>query len=404
MKPPYSIPTMRDVANVRGTNGYKVVSTFSGCGGACLGFEMDGYEIVWASEFVEAARETYTANHPGVPVSPADIRDVNPQDILDEIGMNVGDIDVLEGSPPCASFSSSGAGSRDWGKVRKYSDRTQRSDDLFFEYVRILEGLQPKVFVAENVTGLVRGKAKGYFKEILASMREANYVVTAKVLDASWLGVPQARQRLIFVGVRNDLNLDHDVWPVHPKPLTFQYGVADVLDEVTHLKYGSVPGNYKRSDGPAPTIVASDHSVGTTGYLSGGGLMVTRDEITHDPETGKKVTLGEYAIGAGWDRTLPGQSDVKYINLVKAPVHGPSPTITATAGSIGAAGVVHPTQRRKFTLGELRVLSSFPADFVLTGTFEQRWERIGRSVPPFLARAVAAEIRTGILDRLPRGN
>jgi DNA (cytosine-5)-methyltransferase 1 len=403
MKPPYELPTMSDVARVRGTNGYKVVSTFSGCGGSCLGFELAGFEILWASEFVEAARETYAANHPGVHISPADIRDLQPQDILDHLGMKRGELDVLEGSPPCASFSTSGSLSKGWGKTKQYSDRVQRADDLFFEYARIVEGLQPKVFVAENVSGLVRGRSKGYFKDILVALRDCGYEVSAKVLDASWLGVPQSRLRLIFVGVRNDLVEQYGVHPAHPKPLTFQYTVGDVLDSVTHVKYGGKPANYKRSDKPAPTITASDHSTGVTGYLSGGGLVVTRDEITHDPETGKEVTLGSYAIGAGWDRTLPGKVDMQYLNLIKAHPDSPSPAITATAGQVGAAGVVHPTQRRKYTLEELRILSSFPADFMLTGSFEQRWERIGRSVPPLMMRAVAEVVRDEILAKIPRG-
>lgn len=347
---------MSEVAAVRGTNGYKVVSTFSGCGGACLGFEMAGFEIVWASEFVEEARRTYEANHPGVPVDGRDIREVTAEEILAETGLERGDLDVFEGSPPCASFSTAGKREKGWGEVKAYSDREQRSDDLFFEYARLLDGLQPRVFTAENVSGLVKGKAIGYFKEILTALRSCGYAVEAKVLDASWLGVPQARQRLIFVGVRNDLVDRYRIRPAHPAPRLPRYAIRDVLDLST--------------------------------------------PITHDPETGEDITLDRYAIGAGWDRTQQGQVDRKYLSLVKPRVAEPCKTITATGGIVGAASVVHPTQRRKFTLDEVRILSSFPADFALTGTFAQRWERIGRSVPPFMARAIAETIRDEILGRL----
>ena len=128
--------------------------------------------------------------------------------------------------------------------------------------------------------------------------------------------------------------------------------------------------------------------------------MISTDEITHDPETGNLISLGEYAIGKAWDRTPQGGIDVKYYSLIKPRLDEPSPTITATAGQIGAAGVVHPTQRRKYTLEELRLLSSFPADFVLTGNYERRWERVGRSVPPLMARAIGETIRDEILGRL----
>ena len=102
---------------------------------------------------------------------------------------------------------------------------TQRTDDLFFEYARLLKGLLPKCFVAENVSGLVKGVAKGYFLEILAALKGSGYRVEAGLLDAQWLGVPQTRQRLIFVGVREDLGLP----PAFPRPLPYRYSVREAL-------------------------------------------------------------------------------------------------------------------------------------------------------------------------------
>lgn len=400
-KPPYVVPTMEEVAKIRGTNGYKVVSTFSGCGGACLGFEMDGYDVVWANEFIPEAQTTYRLNHPETILDTRDIRTVHHQDILDAIGMQVGELDVFEGSPPCASFSTSGKREKAWGQEKQYSDTVQRADDLFFEYARLLRGLQPKTFTAENVTGLVKGKAIGYFKLILTELRSAGYHVTAQVLDASYLGVPQARQRVIFVGVRNDLAKKYGVAPAHPKPLGYRYTVADVLPSVQRIKLSGKPHNYQSPTRPAPTITSSDGQASPTAYFSGGGWLMSADEITHDPETGHKIALGDYAVGKEWDRLAMGQmTGRKYLNFYKPDPNKPVGTITATGGQVGAASVAHPTQRRKFTLEELRLLSSFPADFELTGTFEQRWERIGRSVPPLMARAIAHAMRTEMLDKM----
>ena len=92
-------------------------------------------------------------------------------------------------------------------------------DDLFFEYTRLLKGIRPKVFVAENVKGLTIGTAKGYFKLILRALKECGYRVKAAVLNAQHLGVPQSRERLIFIGVRKDLNQD----PVYPKPVSYTH-------------------------------------------------------------------------------------------------------------------------------------------------------------------------------------
>lgn len=399
-KPTYVIPSMLEVAKTQGTNGYTMVSTFSGCGGSCLGFEMSGYKVAWANEFVEAARDTYIMNHPGVIVDGRDVREVTGSDILSAIGKGVGEVDVLEGSPPCASFSTAGSREKGWGKVKSYSDTEQRADDLFFEYARLVGEVQPKVFVAENVSGLVKGKALGYFKWILAELKANGYTVEAKLLDASWLGVPQARQRLIFMGVRNDLVETYGVTPTYPQPFPTRHTVREVLPNIQRMKFGGKPHNYQSSDKPSPTVMASDGQTSPTAYFSSGGFVETHDEVTHDPETGQEISIGRYAIGPEWDKLAPGEASKRYFTLVKSHLDAPAQTIVAQGGNVGAAAITHPTQRRKFTLQELRLLSSFPADFQLTGTYEQRWERIGRSVPPLMAKALADSIRYHILDKI----
>jgi len=341
-KPDYRVPLLSEIEKIK-PNGFDLVSTFSGCGGSCLGFRMAGFRTLWANEFIPAARETYEANHPGVPVSGEDIRDVTPEAVLSAIGRMPGQLDVLEGSPPCASFSMAGKRNKKWGEVSAYSDAVQRSDDLFFEFVRLLEGIQPKVFVAENVTGLIRGKAKGYFKQIFRAMAACGYRVEAKVLDASWLGVPQARKRVIFIGVRNDLERG----PVFPKPLTYRYSISEVL--------------------PA------------------------------DPGDTSDADMSGHKTGEAWKVLRPGQTSKKYFQLIRSAPDLPAQTVTALAGYPGAASVAHPYECRKFTVPELKRLCSFPDDFDLTGKYRQQVERLGRSVPPLMMRAVAETIRDKVL-------
>ena len=142
------------------------------------------------SSSLRAARECYHANHPGVEVDPRDVREIEAADILERTGLAVGELDVLEGSPPCSAFSTSGKREADWGKEKHYSGKKQRVDDLFFEFVRLAKGLQPKVLVAENVPGLISGTARGYFKEIHSALQEAGYNVVAGILKAEQYGVP----------------------------------------------------------------------------------------------------------------------------------------------------------------------------------------------------------------------
>jgi len=369
-KPPYRVPSMAEIAAVP-SNGLRLVSTFSGCGGSCLGFKMAGFRVLWASEFVHAAQETYRANHPDTPLDTRDIRLVQPEDILSKVGLEAGELDVLEGSPPCASFSMAGKRAAGWGKVKTYSDTKQRTDDLFFEFARILEGLQPKVFVAENVSGLVKGTAKGYFKEILRALRECGYTVEARLLDAQWLGVPQARQRIIFQGVREDLKRA----PIWPQPLPYRYSVRDAIPWIV-------------GDGPAPTIQA------TAGNR-------TSSSWSHDVNSVEAETdISRYAIGREWDNVAIGGQSEKYFSLQKPALDKPCPTVTVPAGDESAASVVHPTEKRKFSIAELKRICGFPDDFVLTGTYAQQWERLGRAVPPVMMAHVARCVEEVLLGHM----
>lgn len=381
-KPPYIVPSMSEIAAME-PNGFNVISTFSGCGGSSLGYRMAGFRVLWANEFIPAARETYRANAaPYTIVDPRDIRQVQPEDVLTTTGLKVGELDLLDGSPPCASFSMAGSRSKGWGKSKKYSDTEQRTDDLFNEYVRLLRGLQPKTFIAENVAGMVRGVAKGVFLDVLSQLKASGYRVTAKVLDASWLGVPQSRQRLIFVGVREDIALA----PAHPKPLPYRYTVRDALPwlrSVVHDTSGQRSAG-EIIDRPSPTITVGVDSLNSTHFKV-------------EPE----ADITRFAIGAEWERMgKPGTQSEKYFQLVRPHLDQPCPTVTSTAGNTGAAGVTHPTERRKFSIAELKRLCGFPDDFTLTGTYPQQWERCGRSVPPVMMSHIAAAVRDGVLKRI----
>jgi len=366
--------------------------------------------------------------------------------VLREAKIREGETDVLEGSPPCASFSTAGKRSKTWGQVRKYSDTEQRVDDLFFEYTRLVKGIQPKVLVAENVSGLVKGVAKGFFKEIFSELQKCGYEVKAKVLDAQWLGVPQARQRLFFIGVRNDLASKLDIHPAFPKPLPYRYSVKEAIPwiesakEVTsgawgmgditnkasptvkargirHLKATEIcpwklqPEWDKVVDTkkPSPTILTASRGITGLVIKARRGKQfewVNRNLDSPFPTVdtnSDNLTLGppisQYAIGKEWGKLRPGTASKKYFNLVRPSKDKPCPTVTQTGSVIGAASVTHPTECRKFTIPELKRICGFPDDFQLTGRYSQQWERLGRAVPPPMMKAIAETIRDEILRK-----
>lgn len=351
-KPPYRVPTMAEIAKIR-WNGLTAVDLFSGYGGTCLGFRMSGFRVLWASEFVPAAQESYRANmRKGTILDCRDVKKVHAAEILSAAGLKSGELDCLTGSPPCQGFSRAGLREEGWGKGHKYAHgAVQNNEELFSEYIRVRNGLMPRTFMAENVGGLVRGKAKGFFLEILAELKQG-YRVEVRVLDAQWLGVPQRRQRVIFVGVRNDLGLD----PAFPCPLPYRYSVRDALP-----------------------------------WLDGGG---PRNHFLVEKET----DISRFAIGAEYDRLNPGQQSDRYFNLFRASASEPSPTVLSSSGFYeSAAAVMHPTEKRRFSIAELKRICGAPDDVVLTGSFANQWERLGNSVPPVMAMWMATALRDRVL-------
>ncbi len=398
-KPPYRVPLMTEIEAIP-WNGYTVASTFSGTGGSCLGYRMAGFRVLWANEFTPSAQESYKLNHPDSLLDTRDIRKVDPAEILEAIGLASGELDIFDGSPPCDSFSMSGSRDKAWGKEKRYGKGKQRTDDLFFEYSRLLEGLKPKIFVAENVSGLVKGKAKGYFQIIMRDLKSKGYRVKARLLDAQWLGVPQLRQRIIFVGVREDLvNLDGEpLMPAHPPPLPYRYTIRDAMPWIDgdsddyEVRFKSDGHGYEIGDRPAPTIQATP---------GGGAYSNHRFEM----ESGDSSIDGT-TIAKEWDKLAPGQQSDKYFNLVKTHPEKPCPTVTKTGGDHrGTATVTHPFERRKFTIAELRRLSGFPDDFKLAGSYGEQWYRLGYSVPPVMMAAIASTVRDEVLGRMKlKGN
>jgi DNA (cytosine-5)-methyltransferase 1 len=453
-KPPYRVPSMNEIAALP-WNGYSAISTFSGCGGSSLGYKMAGFKVLWANEFIPAAQEVYRLNHSSTILDTRDIRIVQPEEILEAIGMGVGDLDLFDGSPPCASFSTAGKREAGWGKIKQYSDTKQRTDDLFFEYVRLLKGVQPKVFVAENVSGLVKGTAKGYFKEILAAFKACGYNVKAQLLDAQWLGVPQMRQRIIFMGVRNDLGLA----PVFPTPLPYRYSVRDALPWIVaqgdnggfgggaHLAAtepsptigtGPQTGNGRfppslvevfvedanglRSagrgvghvhpnvtDAPMPTVQAQRpvRLQERRAYRDTRGAFGNDGDITDQPaSTVLADSVGTHWIvenetaptpepAQAWARTNAGEAFDYSWSKRKIDPNAPGLTIGAMSD------MFHPTEKRKFSIAELKRICAFPDDFQLTGSYAQQWERLGRAVPPVMMAHIAIAIRDQILCKIP---
>lgn len=353
----YYIPSVLEIkaANKKQTK-FEVISLFAGGGGSSTGYRMAGGSILCINEFIPEAITTYKANWPDTIIVTEDIKKLSPDQILSVVKKNKGELDILDGSPPCSAFSTMGKREKNWGKEKKYSDTTQTNvEDLFFEYIRILRGLMPKVLVAENVSGLAKGIAKGYLNEILRELRGSGYQIECKILNAKWLGVPQSRPRVIFIGVRNDLWKPIYKDKLHPKP---HNQVIKVKTAIAKLE------------------------------------MTAQDKI--------KTDIKKYAVYKLLKGMKIGEQHKIRFSLFKLHPEKPSPCITATSAGQGAAKVMH-WDNRGLTVAETKRIMSVPDDYILTGTYQQQLERLGRMVPPVMMKEIAENLCSlGVFNENPR--
>lgn len=312
-----------------------VISTFAGCGGSSLGYKWAGFKELLAIEWEDNAVETFKLNFPEVPVWQRDICTVTGQEILDFCNIKRGELDIFDGSPPCQGFSTAGK--------RRVTDSR---NDLFKEYVRLINDLHPKVFVMENVSGMVKGKMKGKFIEIMQALKSLNYEVKAKLMNSMYYEVPQSRQRMIFIGVRKDLNK----LPSYPEPLkkviTFNEAVSGCKNEDT------------------PKLTAS--------------------VIKYVP----KLKEGQCISDVGG----------KGFQTVRLYGNKPCPTLTKLKAGIGFGMLIHPQEDRVLTIAEMKRCSTFPDEFYFPGTWINAKERIGNAVMPKFMYHIAKHIKENILS------
>lgn len=312
-----------------------VISTFAGCGGSSLGYRLAGFRELFAVEFDDNAVETFRRNFPGVPVYHGDIAKLSSAECMRLAGIKPGQLDVLDGSPPCQGFSVSGS--------RKLDDPR---NSLFKEYARFLRDLKPKCFVMENVKGMIKGHMKQVFLIIMSVLRECGYQVAGKVMNAMYFGVPQARERVILIGVRNDLAIE----PSHPRPQTKPITAGQALEGVVN--------------DPNEVAMLLDAGKRYSAYKLWARIPEGRDQATLE------------GISSGF-------------NAIKYNRNRPAFTITKTDGNLGMYGAMHWAEQRRFTVTEFKRFASFPDDFVFTGDYKDAVQRIGNCVPPNLMKAIA---------------
>lgn len=321
------------------------VDLFSGAGGSCLGFKLAGFDTRLTVEWDAHAAATYRVNFPTTTLFHGDIAKLSVDDALGMAGLAPGELSCMSMSPPCQGFSS--CGSREFNDPR---------NQLFREAVRLLEGFRPVSFVCENVKGMVAGKMRLIFRDIMEAFRGAGYTVAAKLLDASYFNVAQRRLRVIIVGTRSD----SAITPSHPLPQCRPLTVREAWLRPTDICE-------QRGDPVGDKVLPLARLI-PPGDSNGGGKY-----------------------------SLPLNGSINNFGLCRLAWDRPSFTICKT--SILNSCMMHPDRHERITIDQAKRLASFPDSFVLPGAFADQWARIGNSVPPNLMRAIAEHVRDNILAK-----
>ena len=326
-----------------------VFSCFACGGGSSLGYKLAGFDVLGCNEIDPKMIEAYKANHNPKyaylePIQTFKLREDLPQELYE--------LDILDGSPPCSSFSMAGNREKDWGKEKKFREgqAEQILDNLFFDFIDLAKKLQPKVVIAENVKGLLLGAAKEYVRRIYIEFDLAGYYVQHWLLDASKMGVPQRRERVFFIALRKDL----------ATPFMKQVDLFTVAPEL-NLEFNE----QKITFGDLKTF---DNDNKLTEY----DLSVWNKRINGD---------NDYSDTLKREENRESNWNSKYIYDDKV-----CNTIASSSGS----KLVCFSEPRKLNNDELKMIGSFPIDYNFNGNDVKYM--IGMSVPPVVMANISEQI------------
>jgi len=330
----------------------KILSLFSGAGGLDLGFEKAGFNVVIANEFDKNIWETFKINHPNTKLIEGDIRNLKLEDINTEI-------DGIIGGPPCQSWSEAGT-------MKGIDDDRGK---LFYEYIRILKGLNPKFFLAENVSGMLADRHSEAVENILNMFKECGYDVSLTLVNAKDYGVAQERKRVFYIGFRKDLNIK------------FKFPIGSTVDDNKKITLKDVIWDLQ--DTAIPTLEKNKHNpkaINNNEYFTGSfsPIFMSRNRVK------------------SWDE----QAFTVQASGRQCQLHPQAPKMikVATNDCRFVEGKEH--LYRRMTIREVARIQGFPDSFKFVyNDANNAYKMIGNAVPVNLAYEVAISIKNVLEER-----
>lgn len=383
----------------------KFLDLFSGAGGLSEGLSEAGFHCVFANEIMPAYATTYRLNHIATTTCTADIRTIDANDVLEELGLKRGEIDLIAGGPPCQGFSIN-------APVRSSSDSRNH---LFKEYLRFVDAFAPKAVLIENVPGLVSFEKGATLHAILDALNDLGYGADVHILGAAYYGVPQMRWRTIILGLRNS-EIPQDAFPsplfhapIKPNFTTRFDGrqlvklptseetanfvtVRDAIGDLPALKSGEKGDTIK----DYPCEAFSDFqrhcrqgSPGVYNHEAANLSAINIQRLKFIKPGGNWTDIPDELLPEGMKKARKSDHTMRYGRV--RPDGLASTVLTKCDPHWGA--YFHYDQDRTFTVREAARIQSFPDHFIFSGTIAEQYAQVGNAVPPLLARAIGLSLK-----------
>jgi DNA (cytosine-5)-methyltransferase 1 len=391
----YNRYTLDDLKKSSDRKRFSYISFFAGGGGSSCGYKLAGGDARFVNEFQQVAVNTYLANWPGTPHICGDIKNVTGQQIMDMTGLKVGELDILDGSPPCPPFSMSGTKKKGWNKEKMaYGMKQQNIEDLTWEMIRITREMQPKVVICENVKGLTMDYAKQHLDRMVADFEKEGYSTTYKVLNGIHYGVPQKRQRVFIVSVRNDVMDDIGMLPM-------------ILYNGNIFPDGATNEEATVEDAIGDLRLDNENSVEAYELCEGMKKSAKYKWLKRlEKNPNKVVSVGDDVVTPWYDKVIAHRTKMgkelpdrknSFFQSRRVPWNQASHTLSEQGLMTSLAVHLHPEEDRGFTTKESARIMTLPEDYINTGTLNERLARIGLMVAPMMMYHLADSIYEKVL-------
>jgi DNA (cytosine-5)-methyltransferase 1 len=384
----------------------KFIDLFAGAGGLSCGLEMAGFQAILANEIAEQYACTYKKNNPDVQLIVGDVRQLRELNLRQMLSLEVGELDLLAGGPPCQGFSVN-------APVRTLDDERNH---LFKDFLRVAAVLKPKAILIENVPGIIQLGKGTVVEQIYNVLQSLEYSVEHRILFAGHYGVPQMRSRTIFIGIRKSKKeiefpkpthnakavsnfagakkLCFDIPPLFASILEDHTTVWDAISDLPPIESGSrnevldyakEPQNKYQANLRGRSYKVWNHSCASLG-------KVNLERLKYIPQGGSWRDIPYDLLPAGMKRARRSDHTKRYGRL--HPDSLCSTVLTKCDPHWGS--FFHPEQDRVISVREAARIQSFPDHYKFTGSITQQYEQVGNAVPPLMAKAIGDSIKSMI--------